>query len=174
MRCFRFLFNGGSSVLCLLLAACQPPRSASGEKHALVGAPAPEFDLPAQAGGDRASLVGASGKVAIVDFWATWCEPCRQSFPKYQALSERFSGRLFIVGISEDDKPDGIADFAQQTGARFTLAWDGDKALAGRYQPGSMPTSFVLDANGLVRYVHSGYRDGDEQAIESEIQELLQ
>ena len=161
-------------TLALLAVACQPPRSAEGEKHALLGAPAPAIDLPAQSGGDHASLDAANGKVTIVDFWATWCEPCRQSFPKYQELAERYEGRLVILGISEDDAPDGIAPFAKATGASFTLAWDRDKAMAKRYSPSAMPTSFVVDGNGLVRFVHSGYRNGDERLIESEIQGLLE
>ena len=84
-----------------------------GAKHPLIGNPAPAFDLPAQSGGKRASLDKAQGKVLLVDFWATWCGPCRASFPKYEALAKKFEDDVVVVGISEDDEADGIADFAK-------------------------------------------------------------
>jgi thiol-disulfide isomerase/thioredoxin len=139
-----------------------------------VGNPAPEFDLPAQAGGKRASLSEAKGKVVLVDFWATWCGPCRASFPKYQALAKKFGDDLEIVALSEDDEADGIAEFAKDTGVSFTLAWDAEKRIAGTYRPSSMPTSFLVDRNGLVRFVHTGFHDGDEATLEHQIKSLLE
>ena len=144
-----------------------------GGNHPLIGNPAPDFNLPAQSGGKRASLRSAEGKVLLVDFWATWCGPCKASFPKYEAIAKKYEDDVVIVGISEDDEADGIKDFAQQTGATFTLAWDSQKGVAGSYHPDSMPTSFIIDKKGLVRFVHSGFRDGDEQSIESELKSLL-
>jgi peroxiredoxin len=139
----------------------------------MVGTPAPEFDLPAQHGQSRASLGDARGKVVIVDFWATWCEPCRMSFPKYEALAGKYGDRVMVVGISEDDEPDGIASFAKETGATFTLAWDGDKSVASSYKPEAMPTSFIIDQQGLVCFVHEGFHKGDERAIQQDVEKLL-
>jgi cytochrome c biogenesis protein CcmG/thiol:disulfide interchange protein DsbE len=174
---FRFAFAFAmASSLALGLSACggQSGGAASaGSNHPLVGNPAPEFDLPAQSGGKRASLGNAEGKVVLVDFWATWCGPCRASFPKYEALAKKYSDDVVIIGISEDDEADGIKEFAQQTGATFTLAWDSQKGVAGSYHPDSMPTSFLIDKKGLVRFVHSGFREGDEGEIESQLKSLL-
>jgi peroxiredoxin len=163
------------SVLCFVPGCDQGGAGAAspGGSSPLLGSPAPGFDLPAQSGGVRASLDGAHGKVVLLDFWATWCGPCRASFPKYQALAKEFSGNVVVVGISEDDEADGIQEFAKDTGATFTLAWDAKKSVAGNYRPDSMPTSFVIDKNGLVRFVHTGFRDGDEKDIEAEIKSLL-
>lgn len=162
----------------LSLAACDKGQgganSPSGDKHPLVGSAAPDFDLPAQSGGPRASLATAEGKVALVDFWATWCEPCRMSFPHYQALAKKYDGDVVVVGISEDDEPDGIKAFAKETGATFPLAWDANKNVAAGYHPESMPTSFIVDKNKLVRFVHDGFRPGDEKVIEGQVKELLQ
>jgi peroxiredoxin len=144
------------------------------EAGGLVGSAAPDFDLPAQAGESRATLAAAKGKVVLVDFWATWCAPCKASFPKYEALAKKHAGELVVIGISEDDEADGIKGFAKETGATFTLAWDASKGVAGSYHPGSMPTSFIVDKNGLVRFTHAGYRDGDEKTIESEITSLAE
>jgi len=148
-------------------------RAPDGEAHSLVGSPAPEIDLPLVSGGDHVKLSSLRGKVVLVDFWATWCAPCRASFPRYEALAKKLGGELVVLGISEDEEPDGIEGFARETGATFPLAWDRDKAVAGAYDPGSMPTSFVVDKNGLVRHVHSGYREGDEADIERRVRDLL-
>jgi cytochrome c biogenesis protein CcmG, thiol:disulfide interchange protein DsbE len=140
--------------------------------HPLSGSPAPGFSLPAR-GGASASLHEHSGKVVLVDFWATWCEPCRASFPRYQALLDRYSGRVAVLGISEDDEEQGIDRFAEETGVGFPLAWDGDKSVAQRYQISGMPTLFIIDQQGLVRFVHSGFRPGDERQISAAIDSLL-
>jgi cytochrome c biogenesis protein CcmG, thiol:disulfide interchange protein DsbE len=141
-------------------------------EHSLRGAPAPDFSLAAR-GGENASPGAHAGKVVLIDFWATWCEPCRASFPEYQALLSEYSGRVVVLGISEDDEANGIDHFANETGVSFPLAWDPDKAVAQRYQITSMPTLFIVDGNGLVRYVHAGFRPGDEGLVRAAIDSLL-
>ena len=81
----------------------------SGSAGEQVGAPAPDFSLAPVDGGSPIGPKSFAGKVVVVDFWATWCAPCRQSFPVYQHLLEKFPGQLAIVGVSVDDAPDGIA-----------------------------------------------------------------
>jgi peroxiredoxin len=141
-------------------------------EHPLRGAPAPDFRLPARDGAS-ASPGDHAGKIVLVDFWATWCEPCRSSFPEYQALLARYAGRVVVLGISEDDDEQGIDDFARDTGVAFPIAWDGDKAVAQRYRINGMPTLFIIDQRGLVRFVHSGFRAGDERQISAAIDSLL-
>jgi cytochrome c biogenesis protein CcmG/thiol:disulfide interchange protein DsbE len=140
--------------------------------HPLCGSPAPEFSLRARSGAS-ANSSEHSGKVVLVDFWATWCEPCRSSFPRYQALLARYAERVVVLGISEDDEAQGIDRFARETGVRFPLAWDEDKSVAQRYQISGMPTLFIIDQQGLVRFVHSGFRPGDDQKISAAIDSLL-
>ncbi|HVW28769.1 MAG TPA: TlpA disulfide reductase family protein [Polyangiaceae bacterium] len=160
------------STAALLPSACAGGGASSpGGNHPLLGNPAPDFTLPAQSGGSKASLADGDGKVRLVDFWATWCGPCKASFPKYEALAKKYSD-VVILGISEDDESDGIKDFAQETGATFTLAWDKEKGVAASYHPETMPTSFIIDKKGLVRFVHAGFREGDEKQIESELKSL--
>ncbi|HMJ15039.1 MAG TPA: TlpA disulfide reductase family protein [Polyangiaceae bacterium] len=170
-----------AGALLLLLAGCEKggagagAGSPDGEDHPLVGVSAPEFELPAQHGASRVSLpAGGDGKVKLVDFWATWCEPCKESFPVYQALAERFDGRLEVIGISEDDDSSGIKRFAKETGVRFPLAWDEGQALSKEYQPPTMPTSYVIDKNGIVRMVHAGFKSGDEAQITAAIEQADQ
>lgn len=145
-------------------------------KDELVGNPAPNFTAKAVRSKETLSLKALRGQVVLVDFWGTFCEPCRKSFPKLEELSEKFSGKGFkVVGISEDepDDKDKIAGFADNLGAKFSLAWDENKSIAHAYRPETMPTSFLIDRRGVVRYAHVGYREGEEVELEKEIQELL-
>jgi peroxiredoxin len=162
----------------LLLASCAggaggPGGSPSGASHPLVGAPAPAFELRDVAGSGLQSPASHAGKVVIVDFWATWCVPCKQSFSAYQKLVEKLGGELVVVGVSQDEDDQGIAAFRSETGATFPLVWDDGKAVARSYDPPSMPTAYVIDRNGIVRFVHVGYRTGDEAALEEEVRSLL-
>ncbi len=150
------------------------PAAGGGEEgdHPLIGAKAPDFDLKAQYGGSRASLASEAGKVVIVDFWATWCDPCKESFPHYQAMLDRHGGQLAVIGVSVDEDPSGVAQFGQQTGVKFPLAWDDGQSVSRQYSPSTMPTSFVIDKNGIVRYVHAGFRSGDESELEQRVSAL--
>jgi cytochrome c biogenesis protein CcmG/thiol:disulfide interchange protein DsbE len=143
----------------------------------LVGNPAPDFSVATVTNGSgNVSLKDLRGKVVLVDFWGTYCEPCQKSFPKLQDLNTKYStSGLKIVGISEDEpeQKDDIPGFADKYGAKFTIAWDKDKAVSGNYKPPAMPSSIIIDKKGVVRYVHAGYHDGDEVEEEKEIKTLL-
>ena len=141
--------------------------------HPLMGSPAPGFELPLQGSKGSFALSQAAGKVAVVDFWATWCDPCRDSFPAYQQMVDKFSGKLVVIGVSVDDEPDGIDKFASDTGAKFPLVWDKNQSLSKSYQPPTMPTSYILDKSGIVRFVHAGFHSGDEQQIEANLSTLF-
>ena len=138
-----------------------------------IGAPAPDFLLTPVGGGAPIGPSALAGKVLIVDFWATWCAPCRQSFPVYQHLVEKFDGKLAVVGVSVDDAPDDIDKFRSETGVKFPLVWDQGQSVAASYKPGTMPTSFVIDRSGLVHSIHEGFHHGDEGTLEQEIRSLL-
>jgi peroxiredoxin len=147
--------------------------SASDEQHPLLGAAAPSFELPTADKKQKITLASYAGKVVVVDFWATWCTPCHDSFPAYQRIAEKFGSKVAVVGISVDEDPAGIPKFAKETGAKFPLAWDDGQVTSKSYQPPTMPTSFIVDSSGIVRFVHSGFHSGEEQEIESEVSSLL-
>ena len=149
-------------------------KSPSGGSGGLVGNPAPDFTLESLNGAGKAGVAAWKGKVIIVDFWATWCEPCKKSFPKLQELSTKYKASgLEIVGVSEDDENTGIKEFGATYGAKFPLVWDKDKSVAGKWKPASMPGSFIVDRKGVVRYVHTGFHPGDEAELDKEIKSLL-
>jgi cytochrome c biogenesis protein CcmG/thiol:disulfide interchange protein DsbE len=143
------------------------------EGGGLIGAPAPDFSLAPPGGGAAIGPGALKGQVVIVDFWATWCAPCRKSFPAYQALVDEFGGKLAVIGVSVDDDSSGIEAFRSETGVKFPLVWDEGQAVAGSYKPGTMPTSFVIDKAGIVTAIHEGFHEGDEATLREKIRSLL-
>jgi cytochrome c biogenesis protein CcmG/thiol:disulfide interchange protein DsbE len=143
----------------------------------LVGNPAPDFHVKAVTGAkETISLKDLHGQVVLLDFWGTFCEPCKKSFPKLEELNRKYADSgLRVIGISEDEDEDKdkIPGFAGTYGAKFSLAWDEDKSVARQYKPETMPSSFLIDKDGVVRFEHVGYHDGEELDIEKEIRGLL-
>ena len=117
-----------------------------GQKHELLNNPGPDFSGESLNGKGKIALAQWKGKVVLVDFWATWCEPCRKSFPKLEELRVKYASAGFeIAAISEDDEGNGVKDFGTTHGAKFALVWDKDKSIANKWHPPNMPSSFILD-----------------------------
>lgn len=143
-------------------------------KHELLNNPAPDFSGNSVNGTGKVSLAAAKGKVVLVDFWATWCEPCKKSFPKLEELRVKHAASGFeIIAVSEDDEESGVKEFGTNYGAKFPIMWDKDKSIANKWHPPNMPSSFIVDKKGVVRFVHLGYHDGEEKEIEAEVKSLL-
>jgi peroxiredoxin len=136
------------------------------------GDKAPGFSIDSMNGAGKMTV--APGKVTIVDFWATWCEPCKKSFPKLQELYVKYkSNGLEIVAISVDDEKNGISDFASTHGAKFPVGWDDGKKIADKWKPENMPSSYIVGKDGVVKHVHRGYHDGEEAEVEKELKALF-
>jgi peroxiredoxin len=158
------------------LAACHTIGGRSGDSvsdHPLLGSAAPALEVPKPSGKGRVTLKDYAGKVVVVDFWATWCEPCRQSFPAYQKLTEEFGGKLVVIGVSVDETPADIDAFVTSTGVKFPIGWDEQQTAARSYHPPTMPTSFIVDKSGIVRFVHAGFNEGDEGGLRDEVKSLM-
>lgn len=155
----------------------ESPKTPEGGASGAVGSKAPELSATPVSGDGPKKLADAAGKVVIVDFWATYCDPCKKSFPKYQQMVDQFGGELVVIGVSVDDPEDASEDklkeFASATGAKFSIVWDKEQATAGKYSPPKMPTSYVIDKEGVVRHVHAGYESGEEDKIAEEVNALL-
>jgi peroxiredoxin len=113
------------------------------------------------------------GSVVLLDFWASWCVPCKKELPALAALQRRYqqAGKKVVILTVNIDKDRANAEkflrSAKITGLRVLL--DKEGAVAGQYDLPTMPTSFVIDKRGIVRYVHAGYRPGDERKVAAEI-----
>jgi cytochrome c biogenesis protein CcmG, thiol:disulfide interchange protein DsbE len=140
-----------------------------------VGDKAPSFALDSLNG--QGKLAINPGKVTIVDFWATWCEPCKKSFPKYQELYVKYKAsglEIVAVSVDDEDKKSAIPDFAKtHGGAKFPVGWDEGHKIADKWKQGGMPSAYVIDKTGVIRHVHKGYHDGEDAEIEKEIKALL-
>jgi DsbE subfamily thiol:disulfide oxidoreductase len=164
-------------VLVLALAGCgsKGAKTAADSKgsdsgHAEVGKTAPDLSIQSLNGKGEVSLEKLQGKIVVVDFWATWCGPCKQSFPKLEELSKKLGDKVEIVGVSCDDEKKGVLEFAKENGATFAIGWDEGHTLAQRWKVDNMPTTFIVDGTGTVRHVHNGYHgDSEAKEIEKEI-----
>jgi thiol-disulfide isomerase/thioredoxin len=114
------------------------------------------------------------GKVVLVDFWASWCAPCAKSFPAMEELQKRYADRVVILAVSVDEKLSDMQTFLKKHPASFTVVRDAEHKLVAAVNAEAMPTSFLVDAAGRVRFIHNGFH-GEEtrkQYLE-EIESLL-
>lgn len=158
----------------LVLSAALLLLSASPLARALeVGTSPPEINLTAL-DGKKVSLAALRGKVVIVDFWASWCAPCKEEMPVLESLYKRFGGKgLVVLGVSVDNDRKNAKSFIDGLKVSFPVVHDADKAIAGKFKPPRMPTSYVIDKAGKVRFVHAGFRKDDAKELEEQVVSLL-
>lgn len=153
----------------LVLAALAFPALA--DSPAKAGQPMPSLAavLPG------ASLPSTSGKVVLVDFWASWCGPCKASFPCLNKLHQTYASKgLVIVGVGVDDKAEDYKKFATKLGASFTIVHDSSHKCAAAFAPPTMPTSYLIDRKGVIRHIHKGFKGAKTEAeYIAEIEALL-
>jgi thiol-disulfide isomerase/thioredoxin len=115
------------------------------------------------------------GRVVLVDFWASWCAPCKASFASYARLNSEFAPRgLVIVAVSVDQSPAAFEAFVKGHAPPFFVTRDRDQRLVGEVRVPTMPTSYLMDRRGRVRYVHAGFHGSQtETAMRREIESLL-
>lgn len=137
------------------------------------GARAPEVGL-STLDGRPVRLADLRGKVVLIDFWASWCGPCREEMPFLERMHRRYASRgLVIVGISVDNELENVRGFLRRTSVSFPIVHDSRREVAGRYNPRTMPSSYIIDRRGIVRVVHRGFRASDAATIEARITQLL-
>lgn len=146
-----------------------------GQAYAVgVGSPAPDFSLPSLDGAAKVNLAAYKGKVVYLDFWASWCGPCRVSFPILDQLHKELKASGFeVVGVNVDEKTQDATGFLKESPVGFTLAADPKASLPEIYGVEGMPTSYLIDRQGKVRLVHKGFKKADTDALKAEITKLL-
>lgn len=115
------------------------------------------------------------GKVVLIDFWASWCAPCKQSFPVMEELHKRYADRgLEIIAINVDENRSEMEAFLKKNAATFLIVRDADQKLVEKAGIATMPSSFLIDREGKVRFVHTGFRGSEtKKKYEEEIEALL-
>jgi peroxiredoxin len=135
--------------------------------------PAPDFTLKSAEGGNL-RLGELRGRVVLVNFWATWCGPCKIEMPHLNRLYEKYKGAGFVLlGVNIDEDPKQAIALATRMGLKFPVLLDTDKTVSRLYDLGSMPATVLIDREGRVRHLHRGYREGYELTYDQQVRALL-
>jgi peroxiredoxin len=134
---------------------------------------APDFTLHTM-NGPNMRLQEQRGKVVMINFWATWCGPCRQEMPHLSRLYDKYRASGFVLmGINVDEDTRNAAAVAAKLGVGFPVLLDTDKQVSRLYDLSTMPSTVLIDRDGKVRFVHRGYLSGYEDVYDKQIRELL-
>jgi len=136
-------------------------------------APAPDFTLR-QIDGPNLRLGEQRGRVVMVNFWATWCGPCRIELPRLARLHDKYrSSGFLLLGVNIDDDPNAAKALAGKLGLTFPVLLDSKKEVVGAYDLSAMPATVLIDRDGRVRHLHRGYKEGVETLYEQQVRQLL-
>jgi len=140
-----------------------------------VGQQAPEFTAPALDDGRKSLSLGTyRGKVVYLDFWASWCPPCLTSLPLLEKLRKEFPSDQFqILAVNVDQDPEKARKFLERTRIGYPSATDPKGRIPQSFGIETMPTSFLIDRRGVIRYVHHGFRKGDVPELRERIRKQL-
>jgi len=135
----------------------------------------PGFDLPRLQGNEKVSLADLRDKVVYLDFWASWCGPCRESLPLYEQMASSLAGQPFVlIAINLDENRDDAQRFLQNHPVSYSVLSDPAGLSAADWQIKAMPTSFLLDRDGTIVRQWAGFRPSHIEDIENEIRALLE
>jgi thiol-disulfide isomerase/thioredoxin len=137
------------------------------------GAAAPAFQLHSSANTDL-SLSDLKGQVVLINFWASWCGPCRQEMPVLEQLYKKYKPAGFaLLGVNVEPKSADAEGFLKSTPVSFPILFDTDSKVSKLYEVSGMPSTVILDRSGKVRYVHHGYKPGEESEYLDQIRTLV-
>ena len=138
-----------------------------------VSGPASNFALQ-MLGGGQMSLEEHKGNVVMVNFWATWCAPCRQEMPHLEALHQRYSSLGFtLLGVNVEADPAGAQAWLAETPETFPILFDPENGVSELYDVIAMPSTVMIDRQGNLRYLHHGYKPGYENEYQNQIRALI-
>ena len=139
----------------------------------LEGQVAPDFALKSSSG-ENMRLSEYRGDVVMINFWATWCGPCRQEMPLLDELYNRYNRVGFnLLGVNIDDDSRRAMQMVEELGVNFPVLFDARKEVSKLYEVEAMPVTVIVDRSGTVRYVHHGYKPGYEEKYLDQIRSLL-
>jgi peroxiredoxin len=156
-----------------LIALAMLAAAGAANAKAAPNAQAPDFTLR-QIDGPNLRLGEQRGRVVMVNFWATWCGPCRIELPHLVRLHDKYRGSGFLLlGVNIDDDPGAAKALAGKLGLTFPVLFDSEKKVVAAYDLNAMPATVLIDRDGRVRHLHRGYKEGVEALYEQQVRALL-
>lgn len=138
-----------------------------------IGKPAPDFTLKSMKG-TNLNLTEQRGNIIVINFWASWCGPCRKEMPILQSFYEKYEDLgVSVWGINVEQENQAGRDFLADLNLTFPILFDATNTISATYQVEAMPTTVIIDRDGLVRYVYQGYKPGYEKKYAKAIKKLI-
>jgi thiol-disulfide isomerase/thioredoxin len=135
--------------------------------------PAPPFSLASRSGGD-VSLTQYKGQVVMLNFWASWCGPCRQEMPLLESIYRKYNRMGFVLlGVNVEPDSQAANEWLKQTPVSFPILYDKDSRVSKLYDVAGMPSTVIIDRGGKLRVLHRGYKPGDENEYLDSIRTLI-
>lgn len=158
-------------IVFTLLASIAPIKSVRAVE---IDSPAPIFTLSGIDDSESLSTEKFKGKVILVDFWASWCSPCQQALPMYDKFRNEFSRDDFeILAINLDEEISDAKEFLKEHPLSYPVLYDGKSEIAKRFDLKGMPSSYVIDRKGMVRYQHVGFTAKTLDRMRQQIHHLV-
>ena len=153
-------------AICLLLAGATQVR-------ADISGPAPDFTLKSRSG-ENIKLSELRGQVVMINFWASWCGPCRQEMPLLEQIYQHYQPMGFtLLGVNVEEDSAAAEKVLKEISVSFPVLYDNKNRVSESYQVRAMPSTFLIDRDGQVRYLHQGYKSGYEDAYQEQVRELI-
>jgi thiol-disulfide isomerase/thioredoxin len=160
--------NGWRIVLAAGMLLCTAVQAAE------VGEPAPAFSGEPLQSGAAVSLEQFRGKIVYLDFWASWCGPCRHSLPWLSQMRSDYAARGFeVIAVNVDEQPQDGLDFLKKYPVTYPTVRDAEGRIAHLYDVKTMPMSYLIDRQGVVRLVHQGFNKKDTPQLRAAVTQLL-
>lgn len=160
------------SISTLLLASIVFVISSSAFS-AEVSGPAPDFTLKSNVG-KNIKLSELRGEVVMINFWASWCGPCRQEMPLLDALYKQYKDYGFtLLGVNVDEQQDAADKLLKKIPVSFPVLYDASSSVVELYEVDAMPSTILVDRDGNMRYLHRGYKPGYEDHYDAEVKALV-
>jgi peroxiredoxin len=136
-------------------------------------APAPDFTLKSNSG-ENLRLSELRGEVVLINFWASWCGPCRQEMPILSELHDRYKAMGFtVLGINVEENSSAARTLLKDMPVSFPVLFDNDSRVSKQYDVVAMPSTVLVDRNGNIRYLHKGYKPGLEESYVEQVRSLI-
>lgn len=137
------------------------------------GAPAPSFQLNSS-GGKPVALADLKGQIVLLNFWASWCGPCRQEMPILEQLNRQYHAKgVALLGVNVEPDSAAAVNWLKATPVTFPILFDTDSKVSKLYEVEGMPNTVIIDRKGVVRYIHRGYSAGAENEYLNQIRSLI-